>query len=137
MNLPRATVRPVAALAVLLFACGSASAARARFHYVPSPGGGPMTLAPFAPGAPGERLSAFGNEPYRCPPPRVTWIGCYRHTFSGCTVQVPLGLPPDTPTIQHRANRIIFNYGSYTVDVVFLEDGSVDVVYSNGLFRDI
>jgi len=128
---------PLLAFAALLATCGSASAARARFHYVPSTNGGPMTLCPIGPNVYGERIGTFSSGPYCAPPPRATCMGTYRHPFSGCTVQVPLGLPADVPTIQHRTNRIVYNYGSYTVDVVFLEDGSVDVIYSNGLFRDI
>lgn len=128
---------PLLALSALLLAGGPAAAARARFHYVPAPCGGPMTLAPVAPNVYGERLSAFGNTPYCVPPPRATCTGSYRHPFSGCVVQVPLGLPADVPTIQHRTNRVVYNYGSYTVEVVFLEDGSVDVIYNSGLFRDL
>lgn len=125
------------ALIALLLAASPAAAARVRFHYVSSPAGGPMVLAPVAPNASGERISTFGREPYACPPPKATWVASLRHSFTGCTVQVPLGLPFDTPTIEHRTNRVVYNYGSYSVEVIFLADGSVDVIYNSGLFRDI
>ena len=133
----RTVLVPAVALVTVLLSGETAAAARVRYHYVPSPGGGPMTLAPVAPGFPGERLNAFGRRPHAALPPQATWMGAYRHPFSGATVQVPLGLPFETPTVEHRNNRLAYNYGSYLVEVIFLPDGSVDVVYSNGLFRDI
>ena len=51
------------------------------------------------------------------------------------TITVPLSFPEGTPRIEHRADRVIYNYGSYTVEVHFLPDGSVDVVYNSGLRR--
>jgi hypothetical protein len=50
-------------------------------------------------------------------------------------VTVPLCLPEGTPRVEHVRDRIVYNYGSYTVEVRFLPDGSVDVLYSSGLFR--
>jgi hypothetical protein len=135
--LPMCSVlRPWLALAVILWAGGTASAARVRYHYVPSANGA-MTLVPYAASAPGEKITLLGRSPYCVPPPRATCMASYRHPATGCTVTVPLGLPPDTPTIEHRADRVIYNYGSYMVEVTFLADGSVDVTYSNGLLRDI
>jgi hypothetical protein len=60
-----------------------------------------------------------------------------RHYYTGQFVSVPMRLPPDTPLIQHRYNRTVFNYGSYSVEAVFLPDGSVDVVYNSGPFRPL
>jgi len=48
---------------------------------------------------------------------------------------VPLTLPEGTPRIEHRRNRIVYNYGSDVVEVHFLSDGSADVIYDSGLFR--
>jgi hypothetical protein len=96
-----------------------------------------MCLAPFAPGAPGEKITVFGRSPYTSPPPQATYLVTFRHPLTNCTVTVPLGLLPDTPTIEHRTNRVVYNYGSYIVEVRFLADGSVDVSYDNGLLRDI
>src|SRR5262249_8778595 len=125
------------AVAMVCLCTGTASAARVRFHYVPAANGAPMTLAPIAPNAPGERMSVFGRSAYYSPPPRATCVVSFRHPCSGCTVAVPLALLTDTPTIEHRAARVIYNYGSYTVEIVFIADGSVDVIYNNGLLRDI
>lgn len=128
----------VLALLVFLLAAGPASAARLRFHYVPAANGCPMTLAPLRPGVTGERIGVFSREAYSLPPPKTTFTAALRHTITGAIVQVPLGLPVDsTPTIEHRTNRVIYNYGSYTVEVTFLADGSVDVIYNSGLMRDI
>jgi hypothetical protein len=33
----------------------------------------------------------------------------------------------------YRTNRVVYNYGSYTVEVQFLPDGSANVVYNSGL----
>jgi hypothetical protein len=52
-------------------------------------------------------------------------------------VNVPLALPDGTPVIEHVGQRIVYNYGSYTVEVRFLPDGGVDVVYNSGLLRRI
>jgi hypothetical protein len=37
--------------------------------------------------------------------------------------------------MEHRADRTIYDYGSYTVSVVFLPDGTVSVIYDSGLMR--
>jgi hypothetical protein len=50
---------------------------------------------------------------------------------------VPLALPEGTPNMEYRTNRILYNYGSYSVAVHFLADGSVDVVYDSGFFRKL
>jgi hypothetical protein len=136
MRIAREAIWKWLAVALLLAAGGTASAARARFHFVPTDSCGNVTLVPFAVGAPGERLSVFGRQPY-CSMPRPTCTVTFRHPVSGCLLRVPLALPPDTPTIQHRSDRVNYNYGSYAVEVHFLPDGSLDVTYSNGLLRDI
>jgi hypothetical protein len=46
-------------------------------------------------------------------------------------------LPEGTPRIEHVWRRIVYNYGSYTVAVLFLPDGSVDVIYNSGLLRGL
>jgi hypothetical protein len=131
------TWRPLLAVVVMFLVTGTAAAARVRFHYVPSTNGGPVTLVPFAANAPGERISTFGRAPYCNTPPRATCVVTFRHPGSGSILAVPLALPPDTPNIEHRGSRVIYNYGSYTVEVAFFADGSIDVIYNNGLFRDI
>jgi hypothetical protein len=127
---------PMTAVALLVLVhTGTATAARVRYHYVPDNGTPCLRLAG-APNAPGERLSlSMRWEPYPCPPPRAVRPVCFRHPCTGADIQVPLGLPEGTPQIEHRPNRIVYNYGSYTVEAHFLDDGSVDVIYNSGLFR--
>jgi hypothetical protein len=85
----------------------------------------------------GERVTLFGGtEPFTCQF-RPTQVVTLRHYYTGQLVSVPMRLPPDTPLVQHRSNRTIFNYGSYSVEAVFLPDGSVDVVYNSGPFRPL
>jgi hypothetical protein len=48
-----------------------------------------------------------------------------------------LALPDGTPVIEHVRQRIVYNYGSYTVEVRFLPEGAVDVIYNSGLLRRI
>jgi hypothetical protein len=87
-----------------------------------------------------------------CPvPDDVRWIGLFKpphselpkpnklvpfcHPATGGTVVVPLALPCGTPVIEHVYHRTVYNYGSYTVEVRFLPDGSVHVIYDSGLLR--
>lgn len=125
------------AIATLLcLVCGEvAQAAIARFHYAPNGPNGALTYVASEPGA-GERISVFGvrPDPYV---PRPTTMIAYRHSFTGQTVNVPLALPEGTPRIYHRTNRIVYDYSGYTVQVVFLADGSIDVIYNSGLFRGL
>jgi hypothetical protein len=136
--LPR-TVLGGIGVAVVLFGLWpeEAAAGRTRFHYAPIDGSGYTTLKPDpTTGAAGERISRFGTlvEPVQgAPRPTVQMI--FRHPLTGQNVTVPLRLPEDTPRLEYRYNRVIYNYGSETVEVHFLADGSVDVIYTNGLFR--
>jgi hypothetical protein len=111
-------------------------AGRVRYHYVPADAAGNTTIQPGNGGGPGERVSRFGfsTEPY-ANQPRPTHLASFRHTVSGRQITVPLTLPQGTPRIEHRSNRIIYNYGSDLVEVHFLPDGSADVIYDSGLFR--
>jgi hypothetical protein len=122
-------------VAIVLFAtAGTAAAARARFHYVPADANGRMTLD--AASIVGPRLSLFGGaQPAEAVPPRPNRLASFRHPCTGRFVTVPLALPEGTPTIEYRGQRVIYNYGSYTVEIQFLPDGSVDVVYNSGLLR--
>jgi hypothetical protein len=123
--------------ALLLLAAGSTQAARVRFHYVPIDPCGTLQLQPGGPsGATAERLAWLGGwEPYNCPPPRPTCVNTYRHPCTGQTVAVPLAMPEGAPTIEYRARTVVYNFGSYTVEVHFLPNGGVDVIYNSGLFR--
>ncbi|HXG09225.1 MAG TPA: hypothetical protein VNK04_05490 [Gemmataceae bacterium] len=129
-----------AGVIVLLLTGGPAAAARVRFHYAPADHGGTVLLQPGGPsGTPAERLTWLGGwEPFNCPPPRPTCLVTFRHPYTGQLVVVPLALPLDTtPRMEYRTNRVIYNYGSDTVEVHFLPDGRLDVIYNSGLFRAI
>jgi len=124
------------ALVLGLLVPAAAEAARVRYHYVPADAAGAMVLAPIGPHVPGERINPLGRTPY-CQAPRPTCCVPFRHPCTGRTLAVPLALPADTPTIEHRTKRVVYNYGSFTVEVLFLTDGSVDVIYNSGLLRDV
>jgi hypothetical protein len=123
---------------VVLVTPFTAKAARMRFHYAALDGCGTMSLKPGgACGAPGERISFFGTvREAVCAPPRPTHFVSIQHPYTGRAVILPLCLPEETPRMEYRAARVIYNYGSYTVEVHFLADGTVDVVYNSGLLRD-
>ena len=126
-----------AAAALLLASDRLATAARVRYHYVPTDGCDTTTLTPGGAGsAAGERVNWFGSvrQAYDCPP-RPTCRVAFRHPYTGRTVTVPLAMPGGTPRIEHVRNRIVFNYGSDTIEVRFLPDGSLDVIYNSGLLR--
>jgi hypothetical protein len=128
-------------LTILLFglAADRSQAAVARFHYVPADDQGNTTLQPIGPcGSPGEYVIWFGavRKPYTCMPrPNRMVTLCHPHT--GRNITVPIALPAGTPIIQHKPNWLIYDYGTYTVSVQFFPDGSVDVVYNSGLFREL
>ena len=44
-------------------------------------------------------------------------------------------LPRDTPVMEYRTNRTIYDYGTYSVEIHFLADGTADVIYNSGLKR--
>jgi hypothetical protein len=119
---------------VSLGTTGKAVAARVRFHYVPVPVHGAMVLQPAA--ASGERLVGSRKGcPEHYPYPEATCPLLFTNPCTGAQVQVPVVLPEGTPRIEHVWNRIVFNYGSYTIEVRFFPDGSVDVIYNSGLLR--
>jgi len=120
----------VALVAALWFlASGTADAAWIRFHFVPVEGC--KTLKPVEPSSDGTRQPKCFHQPG----PLVMVNLC--HLYTGQQITVPLYLPEGTPTIQHVWSKIVYNYGSYTVAVRFLPDGSVDVIYSSGLLRGL
>lgn len=123
------------AVVALMVAGGTAPAAIARFHFVPVNGSGAVQLVPYG-GAPAEKITIFGKGEYCCPPPPTCTV-TFCHPCTGAKLAIPLALPDATPQMMHRWDRITYNYGSYTVTVHFLADGSVDVIYNSGLFRGI
>jgi hypothetical protein len=116
---------------LLLAAVQPVGAARVRYHLTPEPGGSGC----LKPAAAGERLALTGWQPYNCPPPRATQLVSFRHPATGQTVTLPLALPEATPRLAYVRDRVVYDYGNYTVEVRFLKDGSADVVYDSGLLR--
>jgi hypothetical protein len=138
MRTPARWLTPLFVPTLLLVAAGTAGAERARFHYAPTGPCGALQLQPAGDGAAGERAGSFGKARGSvCEPPRPTCCVTFKHLCTGQDVKVPLALPCDTPVIEHARGRIIYNYGSYTVEVRFLPDGCVDVIYNSGLLRRI
>ncbi len=115
----------------LVVAAQPAAAARTRFLLAADPGDSGYLRVPVA----GERLTLTGWKPYACPPPRATQLVSFRHPCTGRTVSVPLALPESTPRMGYTRDRVTYNYGSDTVEVQFLPDGSAYVFYDSGLFR--
>jgi hypothetical protein len=123
--------RAVWVVGFLLVAVQPAAAARTRFHLTADPRSNGYLLAPAA----GERVTLTGWQAYNHPPPRTTQLVSFRHPSTGQMVTVPLSLPESTPRMGYRRDRVIYNYGSDTVEVHFLPNGTADVYYDSGLFR--
>jgi hypothetical protein len=128
--------RFAAAIVVALAAAASAEAARLRYHYAALDERGTTILRPVNQGSPGERMTwSLRWEPYNSPPPRATSMVTFRHSSTGRNLILPLHLPRDTPLMEYRTNRTIYNYGTDTVEVHFLPDGTADVIYTSGVRR--
>jgi len=129
---------PFSVTMLVLVTTVTAHAERARFHFVPTGPSGALQLAPAAQGSAGERTGSFGKARGSiCEPPQPTCRVTFKHLCTGQVVTVPLALPEGTPVIEHVRKRIVYDYGSYTVEVQFLSDGGVDVIYNSGLLRRI
>jgi hypothetical protein len=127
----------LAAAALFLLPGGRAAAVQIRYHYAPADLCGTTALKPSGHcGSTGERVAWFGlvREPYQCDV-RPTHMVTFVHPYTGRNVTVPLAFPLGTPRIEYRGDRVIYNYGSYTVEAHFLRDGSVETVYNTGIFR--
>jgi hypothetical protein len=123
-------------LVAVLGSTRTANAARLRYHYVPAACDAVMTLAPSTFGTPGARTTIRGTCPDNREPPRATCVKTFRHPCSGRTVNVPLNLPGN-PNVYYRTNAVLYDYAGDFVEVRFLTDGSVDVIYSTGWLRTI
>src|SRR5439155_22659206 len=89
-------------------------------------------------GAVGEQFNGFGLFPQ--PFTRVfrpNQMVTIRHPYTGQNVTVPLTLPQGTPRLEYRSDRVIYNYGSYVVEVRFFPDGAVDTFYNSGFLRPL
>ena len=125
--------------AALACAVGIGSAARAevvRFRHVPTDACGNTSIAADASGAVGQRSTWLGGprQPYTCPF-RPNYIVTFRHAYTGQDVGVAMLLPESTPRTEYRRNSVVYNYGSYTIEVQFLPDGSVETIYNAGVGR--
>jgi hypothetical protein len=135
MRLAKRTAGLVLLASLMLGPAPAAWADRVRFHFAAAP---TAPAAALQPAGPGQRISLFGTplEPYTGHL-RATYLVTFRHFSTGQLVTVPLALPEGTPHIAYVGNRIVYGYTSYTVDVVFLSDGSVDVIYDSGFLRPL
>jgi hypothetical protein len=133
--LPGKLVLPLT-VSVLLGLVPTALAARWQFHYVPADASPYTALKPAGVGYAGEGMSWTGaaREPCRAQS-RPNFVAPFCHPWTGQTVWVPLALPEGTPRVEHVGARVVYNYGSYTVSVQFLPDGSVEVAYDSGFLR--
>jgi hypothetical protein len=102
-----------------------------RYRYTADPDGNGTLRAAGS----GERLTLTGWKPYNFPPPRATQIVSFAPPNSTQAVFIPLALPSSTPRMEYIRGRVIYNYGSDTVEVRFLKDGSAEVIYDSGLLR--
>jgi hypothetical protein len=126
-------------LVLFLAVSGSVRAEQVRFLFVPADASGSMQQVPAGPdGALGEQIVGLGLAPR--PYAKMlqpTHMVTFRHPYTGGNVTVPLKLPASTPRMEHRSDRIIYNYGSYTVEARFLRDGAVETRYNSGFLRPL
>src|SRR5436190_21861602 len=107
-----------ALLLVLGTAPSWAAAEQVRYHFVPADACGKMQQVPAGPdGTIGELKRVLGARalpyPYAVHPNQLV---TFRHPFTGRNVTVPLRMPAGTPRMEHRSDRIIYNFGDYTVE---------------------
>jgi hypothetical protein len=128
------------AIALFLGAAPSwADAEQVRYRFVPTDACGTTTQAPIGPeGSMGELKMGLGWLPQPYPYViRPNQMVTFRHPYTGRNVTVPLRMPSGTPRMEHRSDRIIYNFGDYFVEARFLPDGAVDVLYNSGLGRPL
>lgn len=137
-------LRPIPSLflAALCFFLGAgiAPAEQVRFRYVPIDAQGTTSPVAIGPqGAVGERLLWVGGIPQPFTTQfRPTHLVSFQHPYSNQLIIVPMTFPEgSTPSLMYRGERVIYNYGSYTVSAVFQTDGSVEVIYNSGFFRPL
>lgn len=121
-------------IALLLTSAGSAAAARVQIHYTPADCNGNMNAG--VPTTTTNRIAFFG-PPETAPevPIRPNQVVAFRHPATGRIVKVPLALYQGTPKMRYRTNLVMYDYGSDAIEVRFLADGSVDVIYNSGFLR--
>jgi hypothetical protein len=127
-----------AACLLLLIGSSTAPAEVVRFRYVPKDACGNTALVSNIPGATGERQSWIGGpiEPfYRTIP--ATHVVTFVHAYTGQKISVPFTFPQGTARLEHRPDRIVYNYGTYQIHAVFNRDGSVTTIYNSGVLRPL
>ncbi|MFO0865687.1 MAG: hypothetical protein U0744_13715 [Gemmataceae bacterium] len=114
-------------------------AEQVRFRYVPADGNSAMRAQPVGPGGSlAENLRGISyaaypfNKVYR-----PTHMVMFWHPYSGRYANIPLTLPESVPTVQRRPDAIVYNYGIYEIEALFLPDGAVDVIYNSGYLRPL
>jgi len=138
MGTPARWLTPFFVTALVLVTARTADAERVRFHYVPTGPGGALQLGPATDKPASGHVSWFGKaRTSTCEPPQPTCRVTLKHPRTHQEVTVPLALPEGTPTIEHVWQGIVYDYGTYAVEVRFQSDGGVDVIYNSGLLRRI
>lgn len=128
-------MRPGLVLVVVCLIDLPAAGAVLRYHYAPVDEKGSMVLTSVESLGLGQRFAPVGSPAgYQ---PRPNQVVTFRHPTTGRPVHVPLALPLGTPQVQYRWSRIVYNYGTYTVEVAFSPDGTATVIYNSGLFRGL
>jgi hypothetical protein len=109
----------------------------ARLHYAASGSTGTLVYQPDV-SASRTTTSYFGLNIAPAPAaPRPTHVVTFRHAYTRRMVSVPIAFPIGTPRLAYRTDSVVYDYGTYSITVRFIEDGSVDVVYRSGLFRSL
>lgn len=131
--------RVLLVLAAALLTPGAVRADSVRYRFMPTGPDGALVQVPAGPdGALGELRTGLSAAPKpfakNYPPNRLV---TFRHPYTSRNVTVPMTLPDNTPRIEHIRDRIRFGYTTYYIDVRFLPDGGVDVVYNSGLLRTL
>src|SRR5437870_2778819 len=105
------------ALLLMLGAPSWVAAEQVRYHYVPTDACGTMAAVPAGPeGTLGELRRGLGVIPLPYPyAVRPTRMVTFRHPYTGRNVTVPMRLPLDQASMEHRADRIVYTYNDYTV----------------------
>lgn len=132
-------LRGLIGLVLIAAAPPLADAELVRFHFAPADPCGNTTQVPIGPeGSMGELKRTIVSRPLPCPyTVRPTQMVTFRHPYTARNITIPLRLPDSTPQMEHRSDRIIYNYNTYYVEVHFLPDGSADVIYNSGLLRPL
>ena len=133
------TLRSLTLVLVFAAAPSWAAAEQVRYRFVPSGPGGVMAAAPIGPeGTLGELRRGLGVAiypyPYAVTPSHMV---TFRHPFQACPVTVPLLFPQGPSRSEQHPDRIVYQFDAYTIEVRFLPNGAVDVVYNSGALRPL